>query len=117
MGMKKRPVVMLGAILIAGSGAIAVPGATAFATFNNPAQEASAASDPRQEPPVVRLATAARVSGSERSFTGIIGARVESNLGFRVPGKIAERLGNVGQRAKDGQPLMRARQAGPRPRL
>lgn len=71
--MKKRSVIMLGGVLLAGSGAIAVSGATAFATFANPAQEASAANDPRQEPPVVKLATAARVSGSERSFTGIIG--------------------------------------------
>jgi RND family efflux transporter MFP subunit len=107
MGMKKRPVIMLGAILIAGSAAIAISAATAFATFAEPAQESSAASDPRQEPPVVRLATAAQVSGSERSFTGIIGARVESNLGFRVPGKIIERLVNVGQQVKAGQPLMR----------
>ena len=64
-------------------------------------------SDPRQEPPIVRLVTAARVTGSERGFTGIIGARVQSNLGFRVPGKIVERLVNVGQQVKAGQPLMR----------
>ena len=64
-------------------------------------------SDPRQEPPIVRLATAARVTGSERGFTGIIGARVQSNLGFRVAGKIVERLVNVGQQVKAGQPLMR----------
>ncbi|MER8753283.1 efflux RND transporter periplasmic adaptor subunit [Mesorhizobium sp. M1050] len=105
--MKKKPVIMLGAILIAGSGLIAVSAATAFATFASSAQEASASTDPRQEPPVVRLAAAAQVSGSERSFTGIIGARVESNLGFRVPGKIIERLVNVGQQVKAGQPLMR----------
>ena len=64
-------------------------------------------SDPRQEPPIVRLATAARVTGSERGFTGIIAARVQSNLGFRVAGKIVERLVNVGQQVKAGQPLMR----------
>jgi multidrug efflux pump subunit AcrA (membrane-fusion protein) len=63
--------------------------------------------DPRQEAPIVRLATAARVSGSERSFTGLIGAKVKSTLGFRVPGKIVERLVNVGQQVKGGQPLMR----------
>ncbi|MBZ9701750.1 MULTISPECIES: efflux RND transporter periplasmic adaptor subunit [unclassified Mesorhizobium] len=102
--MKKRSVIMVGAILI--TGAIAVSGATAFATFANSPREASAASDPRQEPPVVSLATAAPVSGSQRSFTGLIGARVESNLGFRVPGKIVERLVNVGQQVKAGQPLM-----------
>ncbi|HEX9791701.1 MAG TPA: efflux RND transporter periplasmic adaptor subunit [Kiloniellales bacterium] len=64
-------------------------------------------SDPRQEPPIVRLATAVRVVGSERGFTGIVGARVQSNLGFRVPGKIVERLVDVGQEVNAGQPLMR----------
>ena len=47
------------------------------------------------------------MTGSERGFTGIIGARVQSNLGFRVTGKIVERLVNVGQQVKAGQPLMR----------
>jgi RND family efflux transporter MFP subunit len=70
-------------------------------------QGASAVSDPRLEPPVVRLVTAARVSGSERGFTGIIGARVQSNLGFRVAGKIVERLVNAGEQVNAGQPLMR----------
>ena len=86
---------------------IAVSGAAAFATLAIPSQEASAVSDPRQEAPIVRLVTAARVTGSERGFTGIIGARVLSTLGFRVPGKIVERLVNVGQLVKAGQPLMR----------
>jgi RND family efflux transporter MFP subunit len=82
-------------------------GAAAFATVSMRTQEASAVSDPRQEPPIVRLATAVRVVGSERGFTGIVGARVQSNLGFRVAGKIVERLVNVGQQVKAGQPLMR----------
>nr|WP_274709390.1 efflux RND transporter periplasmic adaptor subunit [Nitratireductor luteus] len=86
---------------------IAVSGAAAFATFAIPAQEASAVSDPRQEPPFVRLVSVEPVAGSERSFTGIIGAKVESNLGFRVPGKIVERLVDVGQEVEAGQPLMR----------
>jgi RND family efflux transporter MFP subunit len=101
MAMKKRPAVVLGGLLIA------VSGAAAFATVSLRTQEASAVSDPRQEAPIVRLATAARATGSERGFTGIIGARVQSNLGFRVAGKIVERLVNVGQQVKAGQPLMR----------
>jgi len=101
MAMKKRPAVVLGGLLIA------VSGAAAFAMVSLRTQEASAVSDPRQEAPIVRLATAARVTGSERGFTGIIGARVQSNLGFRVAGKIVERLVNVGQQVKAGQPLMR----------
>lgn len=32
---------------------------------------------------------------------------MQSNLGFRVPGKIVERLVNVGEQVKAGQPLMR----------
>jgi RND family efflux transporter MFP subunit len=68
---------------------------------------ASAPADPRQEPSIVRVALASPVIGAERRFTGIIGARVQSNLGFRVPGKIVERLVNVGQQVKAGQPLLR----------
>jgi len=50
---------------------------------------------------------AVRVTASERGFTGVTGARVQSNLGFRVAGKIVERQVNVGQPVKAGQPLMR----------
>jgi RND family efflux transporter MFP subunit len=81
--------------------------AAAFATVSVRTQEASAVSDPRQEAPIVRLATPARVTGSERGFTGVMAARVQSNLGFRVAGKIVERLVDVGQQVKAGQPLMR----------
>ena len=82
-------------------------GVATFVALGIPAHEASAVSDPRQEPPMVSLVTAARVSGSERGFTGTVGARVESDLGFRVAGKIVERRVNVGERVKAGQPLMR----------
>jgi len=100
MAMRKSRLVILAGILIAASGA------AVFATLAT-SPRASAARDPRQEAPMVRLVTTARVSGSERGFTGTIGARVESNLGFRVAGKIVERLVNVGEPVKAGQPLMR----------
>ena len=99
--MKKRPVIVLGGILIA------VSTAAAFVALPIHMPEAAAVSDPRQEAPIVRLATPVRVTGSERGFTGIIAARVQSNLGFRVAGKIVERLVDVGQQVKAGQPLMR----------
>jgi len=98
--MRKSRLVVLAGVLIAASGA------AVFATLGI-SPRASAARDPRQEPPMVRVVTAARVAGSERGFTGTIGARVESNLGFRVAGKIVERLVNVGEQVKSGQPLMR----------
>jgi RND family efflux transporter MFP subunit len=45
-------------------------------------------------PPVVR-------------YTGTVRAHVESDLGFRVGGKITERLVDAGQTVRKGQPLMR----------
>src|SRR6516162_9447943 len=94
-------------ILVSAGVLIAASGAATFAALSIPAQEASTTGDPRPDPPLIRLATAASAAGSERSFTGIVGARVQSNLGFRVAGKIVERLVNVGEQVKAGQPLMR----------
>lgn len=99
--MKMRPMVVVGGVLTAALGAAAV------VMLPMHTQEAAAVSDPRQDAPIVRLATAVRVVGTERGFTGVVGARVQSNLGFRVPGKIVERLATVGQPVKAGQPLMR----------
>jgi RND family efflux transporter MFP subunit len=41
----------------------------------------------------------------ERSFVGTIKPRIESDLGFRVSGKVARRLVEVGQTVDVGQPL------------
>jgi RND family efflux transporter MFP subunit len=67
----------------------------------------SAEADPRTQPQLVRTATLATVSDGGRNFTGIVSARVQSDLGFRVPGKIVERLVDTGQAVRRGQPLMR----------
>jgi RND family efflux transporter MFP subunit len=40
-----------------------------------------------------------------RSFVGTIRPRVETDMGFRVPGKVAKRLVEVGQTVEPGQPL------------
>ena len=100
--MRKRSIITLGLL-------VAVPGAmaTVALTLVIPPQRASAVDDPRQAPPIVRLVTAAPVNGSDRKFTGTVGARVQSNLGFRTAGKIIERLVGVGERVKAGQSLMR----------
>ncbi|MET3667226.1 efflux RND transporter periplasmic adaptor subunit [Caulobacter sp. 1776] len=66
-----------------------------------------AAVDARTQPPVVRVATAPAAIDGERQFTGVVSARVESQLGFRVAGKIVERLVDTGQTVRRGQPLMR----------
>src|SRR5947207_10344418 len=68
---------------------------------------ASSLSDPRTQPPLVRIEPVERSVQSERSFTGIVAARVQSDLGFRVPGKVLERLVDAGQTVKRDQALMR----------
>src|ERR1700733_15243963 len=40
-----------------------------------------------------------------RSFVGIIRPRIVTDMGFRVPGKVAKRLVEVGQTVDVGQPL------------
>jgi len=67
----------------------------------------SSSIDPRMQPPLVRIATVESSGQSERSFTGIVAARVQSDLGFRVPGKVVGRLVNPGQTVQRGQALMR----------
>ncbi|WP_278377369.1 efflux RND transporter periplasmic adaptor subunit [Sphingobium yanoikuyae] len=66
-----------------------------------------AEADPRNGPPLVRVATAGTAGQVAHSFTGIVSARVQSDLGFRVAGKIVERLVDTGQAVRKGQPLMR----------
>ncbi|HTM62815.1 MAG TPA: efflux RND transporter periplasmic adaptor subunit [Burkholderiales bacterium] len=70
-------------------------------------KEAASSADPRTQPPLVRIATLESSGQSERSFTGIVAARVQSDLGFRVPGKVVGRLVNPGQTVQRGQALMR----------
>jgi multidrug efflux pump subunit AcrA (membrane-fusion protein) len=43
--------------------------------------------DPRTRPPLVRVATVERAEASSRAFTGVVVARTQSDLGFRVSGK------------------------------
>jgi RND family efflux transporter MFP subunit len=67
----------------------------------------SDARDPRLQSPRVEVFKAKAVGSNSRAFTGIVEARVQSDLGFRVAGKILERSVDVGQRVQKGQPLMR----------
>lgn len=63
--------------------------------------------DPRTRVPLVRVATAQTANAAERAYTGVIAAKIQSNLGFRVPGKIIERLVDTGQSVRVGQALMK----------
>jgi RND family efflux transporter MFP subunit len=62
--------------------------------------------DPRTETKLVEIGRVAPAVPQQRGFTGIVRARVQSDLTFRVPGKIIERLVDTGQQVRQGQPLM-----------
>lgn len=63
--------------------------------------------DPRTDAPLVRIATIQSATSTSRAFTGIVAARVQSDLGFRVSGKVLQRLVDTGQTVKRGQVLLR----------
>lgn len=58
-------------------------------------------------PRLVRSFTVIPMQGGVAEYTGVIHARTESDLGFRVPGKIIEKLVKDGDHVKRGQALMR----------
>lgn len=64
-------------------------------------------SDPRTEAPLVRTTMLTEAARGARAFTGTVAARVQSEPGFRVAGKVLERLVDTGQQVKRGQVLMR----------
>src|SRR5918994_6022722 len=69
--------------------------------------DVTSSTDPRTQPPLVRIEPVEISVQAERSFTGIVAARVQSDLGFRVRGKVLERPVDAGQTVKRGQALMR----------
>ena len=89
-------------------GLVAAAGAAgAFFLISQSSGPKVLAADPRTASPLVRVAEASSTGAAERAFTGTVASRVQSNLGFRVPGKIVERMVDVGQQVKQGQSLMR----------
>lgn len=63
--------------------------------------------DPRTLPVLVRTTTIDAHVDRYQSFTGVITARVETDLGFRVAGMITRRFVDAGQTVHAGQPLMK----------
>jgi len=64
-----------------------------------------------EEAEVVRPVKVATISAAPQgrmlTYSGVVRPRIESNLGFRVSGKIVERAVNVGDRVKVGQVIAR----------
>lgn len=94
-------------ILLCSLAAIALVGSAAALFLSSPHSVHAEAEDPRSLPALVRIAKAQSSDATRRSFTGTVAARVQSDIGFRVSGKIVERLVNLGDEVKAGQPLMR----------
>jgi len=95
---RERPLRLTAAAIVAAQIALAAGG---LAACEHPAP------DPRALPPLVSVTQVTADGGGASRFTGVIRARVESDLGFRVAGKIVQRLVDTGQAVKRGQPLMR----------
>jgi RND family efflux transporter MFP subunit len=57
-------------------------------------------------PRMVRAVTVISAGSDSMEYTGVIHARTESDLGFRVSGKILEKLVKAGDHVKRGQALM-----------
>jgi len=86
---------------------IALSAAIAALPFALVACGDKAHSDPRTAAPLVRAATVQNAAAGSRAFTGTVAARVQSDLGFRVAGKVLERLVDAGQTVRRGQVLLR----------
>ena len=85
--------ILTGALLLVVSG---------FFVGNNESNRAEAPAYRR-----VRSYTVIPASNHTAEYTGVIRAKTESNLGFRVPGKIIEKLVKDGEHVSRGQALMR----------
>ena len=68
---------------------------------------AESAPDPRTQAPLVRTTLVHDAGAASRAFTGVVAARIQSDLGFRVSGKLLERFVDTGQTVKKGQRLAR----------
>src|SRR4030088_1987148 len=87
---------------------LALAGGAWAATLNLAACTPShSAEDPRTVSQLAEVAVAQPAEAAQRAFTGIVSPRVQSNLGFRVSGKVIERLVDSGQIVHQGQPLLR----------
>jgi len=93
LAFRYRIALIMGAVVIIGGGAV----------LGKDKKKPVVSATPR----LVRSYTVISAQGSAVEYTGTIHARTESNLGFRVPGKITEKIVKAGDHVKRGQVLMR----------
>jgi RND family efflux transporter MFP subunit len=86
---------------------LAGPLAALAAAFLLAACQAETAPAPRAERPVQVQSVAYEAEDAARDFVGVVRARYETDLGFRVGGKMVARLVNVGDRVHAGDVVAR----------
>src|SRR5262245_46990622 len=69
--------------------------------------EAQTAPAPKVERPVTVQRVSFEDANAKRDFVGVVRARYETDLGFRVGGKIVTRIVNVGDRVQAGDVVAR----------
>ena len=69
--------------------------------------EANTAPAPQSERPVNVQRVSFEPDNSAREFVGVVRARYETDLGFRVAGKMVTRIVNVGDRVRVGDVVAR----------
>jgi RND family efflux transporter MFP subunit len=69
--------------------------------------QAETAPAPKAERPVQVQRVVFENGGATREFVGVVHARHETDLGFRVSGKVVERVVNVGDRVRKGDVIAR----------
>lgn len=80
--------------------------ALALSLANGKPTEGEAKAEPQQQSrPVLAPAASYEPVSSKRTLVGVVRARIESDLGFRVQGKVAKRLVSVGDTVHQGEPL------------
>jgi RND family efflux transporter MFP subunit len=80
----------------------AIPAMALLAACNDTQTQAAKPEPPR---PVLITTVVLEPALIERTFAAIVRPRVESDLGFRIPGKVVRRLVENGQRVQAGQSL------------
>ena len=81
--------------------------AAALASLSLAACKVHQEADARTAERLVLVTPVEASPGITHTYTGLVAARVQSDLGFRVPGKVIERLVDTGEVVRAGQPLMR----------
>lgn len=82
-----------------------VSSAAALLAACGPADGAEDGKVPEKPRPVLARAVAFEPRVTERSFVGVVRPRIESDLGFRIQGKVARRIVNVGDAVRQNDPL------------